>query len=216
MPFLAMFHNPFCAMKPPSSNCSLNLSLSVPSFTIPVQDLSLFKLENSFQHYLLLFRVLLFWSTAVHQFRPQTAPSITRAPHQSLAIRAHSSFQVVLFQVRCSSSFQLAVESIFPSTSGPHTFPGILILLLLLPHLTQRNLLVANHRSARCFSASLFLVHKSSLFYRLWFRFFTIVPLLLQKVKASYSLQGRVHLLPSLLNCAGSDLRHVSSLHCLP
>ena len=117
--FAPNFHNKL-SHHIPVLICSYSLiflrSTAFPSFSIPVWDITLFKLEHNFQHFPMLFRVLLFWKTAIHQSRPHTPLSITRAlpaPHQRLAVWVHTSYHVAFSQVR--------IWNLFPSTSSPHT-----------------------------------------------------------------------------------------------
>ena len=69
---------------------------------------------------------------------------------------------------------------------------------------------VVAHHSVRCLLASIH-VYKYPPFFLFWFKFFTIVPLLHQSVKACCIMQSRVHIVSSLLNCAGSYLSHLAS-----
>ena len=88
-----------------SSSTSLFHTLPL---TFPVWDLSLFKLEDYFQHLPMFCCVFHVWSTTIHQLRSQTAPSVTRTTSshdKGLTIRVHSSYHVVPSQMGGSSSF---------------------------------------------------------------------------------------------------------------
>ena len=97
----------------------------------------------------MLFRVILVWSTTVHQLRPQVGPK--RTPNNFGTIRIHNSYSSVWSGIPV------------PSTVGPSHLPGIFIFLLFLPRLMQWYLIVAAHHSVRCFLASR-VVKKKTLF----------------------------------------------------
>ena len=111
----------------------LFLSFDKQSFCVLSGTLPLFEFEDSLQYFPYSSRVFLFWPVGVKKFRSQTAPLIARelpAPDCGLSIR-YSSHRVLSLSLRLTS---------FPNHLGSSHFQGILIFLLLLPHLMQRYL----------------------------------------------------------------------------
>ena len=162
----------FCAMKLPSSDCSLNLlhsflapllfvSLNVPSFSIPVRDLPSFspgELSATFSHVHSCpsFLVCSGSSTsAPNGIEDKTNTSCTRQDPRhvgQLFLPCH-----VLPHELFHHLSNLVLNSI-----STHVKPSHSTWVLLLPHLMQRSLLAAAHHSVRCFFASMFCPQRST------------------------------------------------------
>ena len=100
-----------------------------------------------------------------------------------------------------------------PSHLGPSQFPGNFYLVAA-SSASRATMFVCCctplHAMLLCFHC---FVHKGSPLFWLGFEFCTVFPFLHQSMRAGFILQRCVHLLYSLLNCAG-PLRHFSSIFC--
>ena len=144
-----MFHNPFCAMKHPTSNSSLNPLHSLlatllfsPSTSRPFAFLSglpsFFKLEDSFQQVSVLFGVFAFWPATVDQL------------HHTKASQFGCTLRTMPCPLKCALPhiFSLWLES-FSYNLGPPNLLDIFTLSLLLPHLMLRYVFAAVCRPLR-------------------------------------------------------------------